>query len=83
MSARLDIMLKGNWPAAIDCYHRVIEIEPVAESFYRRLMTCHTKLGQRAEALVVFQRCRQSLLTHLGVSPTRKTQNGYQRLIES
>jgi DNA-binding SARP family transcriptional activator len=85
MSERFGTLLEqeGNWPAAIDCYHRVIEIEPVAESFYRRLMACHTKLGQRAEALAIFQRCRQALLAHLGISPTRETQDLYQRLIES
>ncbi len=85
MSERLGSLLEDqrDWPAAIDCYRRVIEIEPVAESFYRRLMTCHAQLGQRAEALTVFQRCRQSLLIHLGVSPTRETQALYQRLIES
>ena len=55
----------------------------MAENFYRRLMVCHAKLGQRAEALTAFQRCRQALLTHLGVSPTRETQILYQKLINS
>ncbi|MBP7392910.1 MAG: bacterial transcriptional activator domain-containing protein [Zoogloea sp.] len=40
-----------------------IEVEPVAESFYRRLMSCYAQLGRRAEALAVYQRCRQSLLS--------------------
>jgi LuxR family maltose regulon positive regulatory protein len=85
MSKRLGALLEQeeDWPAAIDCYHRVIEVEPVAESFYRRLMICHGKIGQRAEALTVFQRCRQALLTHLGVSPTRELRELYQKLIDS
>jgi LuxR family maltose regulon positive regulatory protein len=85
MSERLGTLLEkeGDWSAAIECYHRVVEIEPMAESFYRRLMACHAKLGQRAEALTAFQRCRQALLTHLGVSPTRETQTLYQKLIDS
>lgn len=85
MSERLGSLLEDecDWLAAIDCYRRVIEIEPVTESFYRRLMACHAQLGQRAEALLVFQRCRQALLSHLGVSPTRETQDLYQRLMES
>lgn len=74
---------EGDWSAAIDCYLRVIEAEPVAESFYRRLMICHAARGQRAEALSVYRRCRQSLLVHLGISPTRETQDLYQKLIES
>jgi LuxR family maltose regulon positive regulatory protein len=85
LSERLGDLLEqeSDWPSAIDCYHRVVEIEPVAENFYRRLMACHAKLGQRAEALTAFQRCRQALLTYLGVSPTRETQALYQKLIDS
>ncbi|MGZ8212933.1 MAG: BTAD domain-containing putative transcriptional regulator [Methylosarcina sp.] len=85
MSERFGSILEAqaDWHAAMDCYQRIIEIEPTSENFYRRLMICHDKLGQRAEALAVFQRCRKSLLTHLGVSPTRETQALYQRLIES
>jgi LuxR family maltose regulon positive regulatory protein len=85
LSERLGGLLEqeADWPAAIDCYQRVIEIEPVAETFYRRLMACHAQLGQRAEALSVFQRCRLSLLTHLGVSPTSETQALCQSLMEA
>ncbi|MGR9108635.1 MAG: BTAD domain-containing putative transcriptional regulator [Gammaproteobacteria bacterium] len=70
-----------DWPAAIACYRRVIEIEPVAESFYRRLMNCHSRIGQRVEAMNVFQCCRRVLLTQLGVSPTPETQALYQQLV--
>lgn len=85
LSERLGALLEReeNWPAAIDCYHRVVEVEPVAESFYRRLMICHSRLGRRAEALAVHQRCRQALLTHLGVSPTSETQELYRKLSDS
>jgi LuxR family maltose regulon positive regulatory protein len=85
LSERLGSLLEQeeDWPAAIDCYHRVIEIEPVAENCYRRLMICHSRLGRRAEALAVFQRCRRALLTHLGISPTRELQDLYQKLIDS
>ncbi|WP_020562454.1 AfsR/SARP family transcriptional regulator [Methylosarcina fibrata] len=85
LSERLGSLLEQeeDWPAALDCYHRVVEIEPAAESFYRRLMICQAQLGRRAEALAVYQRCRRVLLTHLGISPTAETQNLYQKLIDS
>lgn len=85
MSERLGNLLEqeSDWSAAIDCYYQAIEIVPVAESFYHRLMICHEKLGQRTEALAVFLRCRKTLLTHLGISPAHDTQALYQRLLES
>ena len=30
--------MDGDWSGAIDCYLRAIEVEPLAESFYRRLI---------------------------------------------
>jgi DNA-binding SARP family transcriptional activator len=85
LAERLGDLLErqDEWAAALDGYQRVIDIEPVAEAFYRRLMRCHARLGQRAEALAVFLRCRQALLIHLGVSPTRETLTLYQSLAES
>ena len=82
MAERLGTLLEqdGDWPAAVDCYLRAIEVEPVAESFYRCLMNAYARLGRRPEALAVYQRCRQSLLTRQGVSPTPETQALYQQL---
>lgn len=74
---RLGLSLEqaGDWSGAAECYHGAIEIEPSAESFYRRLMGCYGQLGRRAEALAVYQRCRLALLSHLGISPSRETQD--------
>lgn len=84
MSERLGGMLEleGQWLAATDCYHRAIEIEPVAESFYRRLMSAYGQLGRRAEALAIYQQCRLALLSRLGISPTPETQALYRTLSE-
>ena len=84
MAERLGTLLEqdSDWLGAVDCYQRAIEVEPVAESFYRHLMNCYAKLGRRAEALAVYQRCRQALLARLGVSPTQETQTLYQLLAD-
>lgn len=84
MSERLGALLEadGDWPAAVDRYLRALEIEPMAEGFYRRLMHCYAQLGRRAEALAVYQRCRQTLLGRLGVSPTPATQSLYRELAD-
>ena len=82
MAERLGRMLEqdNNWSGAAECYRSVIEVEPALEIFYRRLISCYIQLGQRTEALAVYQCCRQVLLTCLGVSPTRETQNLYHTL---
>ena len=84
MAERLGDLLESerDWPAAVDCYLHAIEVEPGAEGFYRRLMQTYDQLGRRAEALAVYQRCRQSLLSRLGVSPARETQALYRQLAE-
>jgi DNA-binding SARP family transcriptional activator len=52
----------GDASVAIDHYLRAIEIDPLSEVFYRRLMRVYAHLDRRAEALGVYQRCRQSLI---------------------
>jgi LuxR family maltose regulon positive regulatory protein len=72
----------GACEQAVDWYLRALEIDPLAEGLYRSLMRLYDRTGRRAEALSLYARCRQTLLIHLGVSPTRETQELYQRLIE-
>jgi two-component SAPR family response regulator len=38
------------WKEAIECYKKGLEVDDLTEEFYQRLMACHQKLGQRAEA---------------------------------
>ncbi|MFL6694034.1 MAG: BTAD domain-containing putative transcriptional regulator, partial [Ramlibacter sp.] len=57
---------------AIQCYQRGLEVEPIAEALYLRLMCCHQALGQPAEALAVYRRCRRAMGTLLGVPPSRE-----------
>jgi LuxR family transcriptional regulator, maltose regulon positive regulatory protein len=82
MAERLGDMFErdNDWKGSAECYLDVIAVEPVAEIFYRRLMSSYGQLGRRTEALAVYRRCRQSLLAQLGVSPTKETQNLYEVL---
>ncbi len=65
---------RQQWQAAIAQYHQGLELEPVAEELYQRLMVCHRELGQRAEALAVYERCRRVLAEMLAVEPSAQTQ---------
>lgn len=62
------------WQAAARCYRRVLEIDPLLENFWYRLMICHEQLQQTAEALTVYRRCRQALSDGLGISPCAETE---------
>ena len=74
---------EGDWPDAIECYLRAIEIEPLAEVFYNNLMNIYIKLDRHSDALLVYQRCRQSLLTRLGVNPSPHIQATYRKIIKT
>lgn len=50
-----------------------VELEPYRESGYRRLMRIHLELGNRGEAVRVFQRCRRILGSDLGIEPSQET----------
>jgi len=64
----------GAHDRAIAWYERGIEIEPLAESFYRSLMHAYQTLHRPAEGLGVYQRCKKILLAQLQVSPSPETE---------
>jgi LuxR family transcriptional regulator, maltose regulon positive regulatory protein len=66
--------------AAIECYQKGIEADPLAEDLYRRLMRCYHALKQPAEAMAVYQRCRRILTSVLGIEPTAQTAALYQEI---
>ncbi len=50
------------------------------EAIYQRQMVCYRSLGLIAEAMAVYERCRKTLFTHHGISPSAETEALYQRL---
>lgn len=62
------------WGPAAKLYRRAIEIEPLAEKAYRRLMLCLLQQGETAEALYVYFRCCEALSAGLGTTPSRETE---------
>jgi DNA-binding SARP family transcriptional activator len=63
--------------AASDC----ITLEPFRETGYQRLMRAHQALGNRAEALLAYERCRRLLMEELGADPSPETVAIYERLL--
>ena len=69
------------WARAGQLYQRMVELDPLAESFYRRHMLCLRAEGRRAEAIEVFRRCRHVLATTLGMAPDRELEQVYRELV--
>ena len=64
----------GKYKKAFDCYHRGLEVDDLAEELYRCLMRCHQQLGQRAEAMSVYKRCKRILAVNFNIEPSAETQ---------
>ena len=62
------------WDKAVRLYRRAIELEPLAETWYRRLMDCLQQQGETAEALRVYRRCCEALQAGLRTMPSRETE---------
>jgi LuxR family transcriptional regulator, maltose regulon positive regulatory protein len=65
---------------AIEFYRKALERDNLAEDIYRRLMACHQRRGENAEALNVYRRCRELLSIVLGARPSPQTQKLYDSL---
>jgi SARP family transcriptional regulator, regulator of embCAB operon len=71
----------GELTLALTHADEVIELEPYRERGYQRLMRLHSQLGDRAEALRVFERCRTLLSEELGVDPSPETMSLHRELL--
>jgi LuxR family transcriptional regulator, maltose regulon positive regulatory protein len=70
----------GEHAAAIALFEKGLSADPLAEDFYRQIMSCYHALGLRAEAICVYQRCEKTLAAALGLAPAAKTVALYQKL---
>lgn len=72
LGERLEVA--GAHAQAIALYRRALQQDNVAEAIYCRLMSAHLALGQKAEALEAYRRCRDMLSIVLGVKPGAETE---------
>jgi len=64
---------RGHWQQAANCYEQGINVEPMAEEIYVRLIGCYQQLQQRGDAQAVYRRCKAALNAQ-GIEPTRTLQ---------
>jgi SARP family transcriptional regulator, regulator of embCAB operon len=73
----------GDAAEAVKWTTQSIARAPFRETGYRRLMQAHVAAGNRAEALRVYEQCRQLLADELGTYPSPETESIYRELLEA
>jgi DNA-binding SARP family transcriptional activator len=73
----------GDTSLAVQYWTEILELEPFRETAYRRLMRLHVAMGNRAEALRVFERCRTLLRDELGVGPAHQTESLFLEILRA
>ncbi|MEM8612403.1 MAG: BTAD domain-containing putative transcriptional regulator [Cyanobacteria bacterium P01_H01_bin.105] len=71
----------GDYRGAIATVQRLIQLEPLNESAYLRLMQCYAKQGDRANALQVYHQCMTLLREEMGIDPSIETRQFYEQLL--
>ncbi len=73
---------RGTSKVAIDCYVKIIRIDPLSEQVYQRLMTLYASRGKRTEAIKVYHDCRKAIREGLDTEPGRLTTSIYRKILE-
>ncbi len=68
---------------AVKHAREAVALEPFRETGYQLLMRAHAAVGNRAEALRVYERCRNLLSEELGVPPSSQTEAVYLDILRS
>jgi len=71
---------KAAYQEAIDVYRRGITQDNLVEAFYRGLMRCYLAVGEPAEAMRTYRRCRELFSIVLGLKPAPETELLRQRI---
>jgi DNA-binding SARP family transcriptional activator len=71
----------GDGDVAVRLALEAVATGPRRKSAHRRLMDAYRMVGNRAEALRVYQRLRRLLSEEIGVEPDRETERAYLRLL--
>lgn len=63
----------GKYGDAIHCLKRGLEVDPLAEELFQRLMTCQHERGYAGEIEKTYRKCKRLLNSILGVEPSQET----------
>ena len=65
---------------AADAYRRLLARDDLHEEAVRALMECHVRLGERAQAMRVYQRFAERLMKELDAEPDEETTELFERI---
>lgn len=71
----------GDHEKALGFYHMGVETDELSEAFYRKLMKTHALLGNRAEAIKLYNRLKRILSNVLNIEPSEQTQKTYKAIL--
>ncbi len=71
---------RGQHAQGVECCRRVLAVDPLREDICRLCMRCLCGLGQRSQALQLYQACAHCLHQELAVEPMRETRELAQRI---
>lgn len=74
---------RRDWESARDAATRAIELAPLREECWRRLMQVEAAAGNTAAAVAVYERCRRQLVDDLGTDPDEQTQQLHADLLRA
>jgi DNA-binding SARP family transcriptional activator len=72
---------RGEPDLAIQYATEIVELQPFQETAYQHLMRLHARMGNSAEALRVFNRCREFFKDELGASPSPETESLFLKIL--
>ena len=73
----------GEQDLAVQYATEIVEREPFQETGYRHLMQTHAQMGNRAEALRVFGKCRELFRDELGADPSQETERVFLEILRA
>ncbi len=76
-------MSTGDYNSCIDYSQKILDKDSCREDAYRRLMCCHSRLGQRNRALRWYEICRRIIKTELDTLPNPETVALYEKLLNN
>jgi LuxR family maltose regulon positive regulatory protein len=73
---------QGSLKKAMDCYKKAIQVDPLIEESYQKLMTFYSNKGMYNEALRIYEDCKKALKKELKTEPDSTTTAIYRKVRE-
>lgn len=69
----------GEIKKSIELFKKGLEIDKLSEELYQHLIKCYLKLGQKADAIIIYKRCEREFSESFGIEPSEETKALYKK----